>query len=318
MKKIPYKTHDEWLELRKAGLGGSDAYQIILNEYGSKFSVWLDKTNRDMSEKKESVPMKHGTLVESAIREWFIAETGLKVDKPSYVIHSDFHPFMFASLDGLGVDADGEPFIFEAKDTWSFKNEPILSSGDIPKYWIIQLHHYFAVTGIKKAYIAYWFGNRIMDWQLIERDDDLCDMIVKIETDFWENNVLKDIEPEIDFADERTSAYINDKFNQLVDETIDRPDIIDIAKRQYEIGQQISTLTNERKALTLQLKNTQGKFRKMTAGLYEISNSRVLADVEVFDIDNFKSENEELYEKYCSTIQKKSGKYTIKKIKEAK
>jgi len=315
MKKIPYKTHDEWLELRKSGLGGSDAYQIILNEYGSKFAVWLDKTNRDMSEKKESVPMKHGTLVESAIRSWFVSETGLKVDKPSYVIRSDEHPFMFASLDGLGVDKDGEPFIFEAKDTWNFKNEPILSSGDIPKYWIIQLHHYFAVTGIRKAYIAYWFGNRIMDWQLIERDDELCDMIVKIESEFWAENILKDIEPEIDFADDRTSAYINDKFNQLVDETIDRPDVIDIAKRQYEIGQQISSLTNERKALTLQLKNTQGKFRKMTAGLYVATNSRRIKTKPVFNEKKFKGENPDLYLEYCEDKEKTTGSYSVKPIK---
>ena len=317
MVKIPYKTHAEWLELRKSGLGGSDAYQLILNEYGSKFAVWIDKTGRDMSEKVESVPMKHGTMVESAIREWFVSETGLKVEKPSYIIRSDEHPFMFASLDGIGVDKDGEQFIFEAKDTWSFKNEPILSSGDIPKYWITQLHHYFAVTGIKKAYLAYWFGNRIMDWQLIERDDELCNMIVKIESEFWAENILKDIEPEIDYADERTSAYINEKFNQLIDETVERPDVIDIAKRQWEIGQEISTLTNEREALTLQLKNTQGNFRSMTAGFFEMKNSRVLKEKEVFDVAKFKEENEDIYKKYTSIVEKASGSYRVTKIKEA-
>ena len=315
MKKIPYKTHDDWLELRKSGLGGSDAYQIILNKYGSPFSVWLDKTNRGASETKETVPMLHGTLVESAIRDWFIQQTGFEIEKPSYIVRSEEHPFMFASLDGLGTDKDGEQFILEVKDTWDYNNETMLTNGEIPKHWLIQLHHYFAVTGVKYAYLAYWFGNRIMEWIKVERDEELIELIVKTETEFW-GKVTDDIEPVITFADEATTKYIQQqKYGELIDETIDNPTIITDMEKHYDLGQQISALKLERDMIKLKLQNIQGNYRKMTSGLFIASNGRRVKTKAVFNEKKFKAENPDLYLEYCEDKEKTTGSYSVKPIK---
>ena len=316
MKKIPFKSHEEWLKLRQVGLGGSDAYQIILNKFGSPFSVWLDKTGRAVGEREESVPMLHGNMVEPLIREWFCRETGLKVEKPDYILRSDEYPFMQASLDGIGVDQDGNDFILECKDTWSFDNENILSGGDLPEYWIIQLHHYFLVTGIKVAYVAYWFGNRVMEYQRIECDEELCDILLKKEIEFWKM-VEDDVEPEIDNADTQTEQYVQQKFQNLIDQEIEREDLISIMQKQYELGQEISRLTQERKILTVKLQNEQGKFRKMSGGLYVAVNTRSPKIKKVFDVKAFQKENAELYDEYCSEVVKNTGGYTVKKIKGA-
>lgn len=314
--KIPFKTQAEWLELRKKGLGGSDAYQIILNKFGSAFAVWLSKTGRALAENEESVPMKHGTMLEPVIRDWFVKETGFQVTKPEYLVVSNQYPFMLASLDGIGVDNEGREFLLECKDTWNFENEKVLAAGDLPEYWIIQLHHYFLVTGLKYAYIAYWFGNRMMEYKLIKRDDELCQILLSREQEFWKL-VEQDVEPAIDYADDKTEAYIRSKFNDLIDEQIDRPDLIDLVEQQYNLGQTISRLEKERKAITLQLQNEQGKFRKLLAGNFIASNSRREIEDVKFNEKQFSDENLELYQKYCEKIKKYTGNYTIRPVKGA-
>ena len=45
IRKIPYADHEEWLQIRKQYIGGSDAGAIMgMNPYASPFSVWAEKT----------------------------------------------------------------------------------------------------------------------------------------------------------------------------------------------------------------------------------------------------------------------------------
>lgn len=56
---IPYSTHEEWLELRKYGIGGSDAGLIMgVPQYKDKkgkqkniVDLWLEKTENGMATK---------------------------------------------------------------------------------------------------------------------------------------------------------------------------------------------------------------------------------------------------------------------------
>ena len=62
MKKIPTEKmcREEWLKLRKTGIGGSDAGAVCgLNPYRSPFSVYMDKTSEEVSE-DDSEAMRQG------------------------------------------------------------------------------------------------------------------------------------------------------------------------------------------------------------------------------------------------------------------
>ena len=49
-------TREEWLKVRKLGLGGSDMSAVLgVNQWRSPLDVWLDKTS-DTVEEKESEP----------------------------------------------------------------------------------------------------------------------------------------------------------------------------------------------------------------------------------------------------------------------
>ena len=46
-KEISYKNEEEWLNIRKKGIGGSDAEAIMgKNKYKNIIDVWKDKTGR--------------------------------------------------------------------------------------------------------------------------------------------------------------------------------------------------------------------------------------------------------------------------------
>ena len=46
-REISYKNEEEWLDIRKKGIGGSDAGAIMgKNKYKNIIDVWKDKTGR--------------------------------------------------------------------------------------------------------------------------------------------------------------------------------------------------------------------------------------------------------------------------------
>ena len=50
------QDHNAWLDMRKQGIGGSDAGAIMgLNAYKSPYELWLEKTVRDVAKRSVSV-----------------------------------------------------------------------------------------------------------------------------------------------------------------------------------------------------------------------------------------------------------------------
>ena len=59
-------THDEWLEARKQGIGGSDMAAILgFNKYRDAVSVWLDKRENCHQSKKTNQ-----CIGETYLRKW--------------------------------------------------------------------------------------------------------------------------------------------------------------------------------------------------------------------------------------------------------
>ena len=76
-----YRDREEWLELRRGGVGSSDCSAIIgLGKYGSQWSVWLEKTGRARPD-EESEAMLWGTLLEPVIRAQFAERLGVEIEE---------------------------------------------------------------------------------------------------------------------------------------------------------------------------------------------------------------------------------------------
>lgn len=187
-------SRDEWLKLRKSGLGGSDVAVILgFNKYKSPFQLYLEKTT-DFVEEIDNEFIYWGNRLEEVVAEEFAIRTGKKVQRVNRMLRHPDYPFMTANLDRRVV---GEKALLECKTTSAFNREA-WEGDEVPAAYICQVQHYLAVTGYDKAYIAVLIGGNNFVWKEIERDDEFIEMMIAQEKAFWENHVLADVPPEID------------------------------------------------------------------------------------------------------------------------
>lgn len=150
--KIPISElrREEWLRLRKAGIGGSDAAAVCgLNPYSSPMKVFIDKMTDEITG-EDNEAMRQGRDLEDYVAQRFTEATGMKVRRSNYMYRSIAHPFMFADVDRLIVGCDAD---LECK-TASAYNADKWADDNIPIHYYIQCQYYMAVTGKKAWYIA--------------------------------------------------------------------------------------------------------------------------------------------------------------------
>ena len=140
-------------EDRKNYIGGIDAPVIVLPnpKWKTKYQLWLEKTGRvepkDISDKPE---MKFNILQEEVVRKKFIKDTGYEVVKPEEAIYHPQYSFIGAHFDGLGIDENGNRFVFEAKTSRYGKG---WENDSIPPDYQIQVAHYLMVADAPYSYI---------------------------------------------------------------------------------------------------------------------------------------------------------------------
>lgn len=196
MRNIPTAgmSREEWLVLRKQGIGGSDAGAICgLNPYASPMSVYYDKICEDTDD-YDNEAMRQGRDLEDYVARRFMEATGLKVRRSNSMYWSEEHPFMFANVDRL---VTGENAGLECK-TASAYNADKWKDGEIPAHYEVQCHHYMAVTGADAWYIAVVILGRDFIYRKIKRDEGLIRDLIRIEEDFWNGHVLTGIIPDPD------------------------------------------------------------------------------------------------------------------------
>ena len=135
--------HEEWLRLRKGGIGGSDAGAVCgLNPYRSPMAVYWEKTT-DTLDLSDNEAMRQGRDLENYVAQRFTEETGKKVRRSNKMYWSETHPFMYADVDRLLVREDAG---LECK-TVSAYNAGKWENGAIPMHYLMQCIHYMVVTG---------------------------------------------------------------------------------------------------------------------------------------------------------------------------
>ena len=193
------ETHDEWLEQRKCGIGGSDAGTVLgVNKYKSNVELWLEKTGQSEPEDISDKPaVKFGKLAEQHLRELF------KQDFPDYQVdyhefwmyQNDKYPFIYATLDGELTAPDGSKGILEIKTT-TIQNKSQWDEWEekIPDSYYAQVLHQLVATGwnfaVLKAYIRYYKDGELrvsIRHYRIDRKDKEAEMqyLIECESKFW-------------------------------------------------------------------------------------------------------------------------------------
>lgn len=241
-------NNEEWHNLRSNGLGGSDIGTMLgLNANKSPYQLWLEKTGQieapDISSKLQ---VQIGNELEDFIARLFEQESGMKVQRDNKTHYHKEHHFLLANIDRKIV---GEKALLECKTTGAFSANQ-WDEDEIPASYIMQVQHYLNVLDYDYAYIAVIIGNHDFKFKRIERDQELIDMYTKEAIKFWNENVLKNVAPEID-GSLATKEALN-----LVD---------------YEPLNSLSILSSQKQKL-VELGNVKAQIKELTQYQTEIEN----------------------------------------------
>lgn len=297
-------SRGDWLEVRKQGIGGSDAAAAVgLNPYKSQLELWLEKTGREAELRKpdpddDTEPIYWGTLLEPLVAAHYTKRTGNRVRRVNAVLQHREIPFMLANIDRevVGVENVG---LLECK-TAGINGARLWRDG-VPEYVQLQVQHQLAVTGKSAGDVAVLICGQAFEVHRIERDDALIARLIELEARFW-RYVETDTPPPVDGSDSAASAlqrlYPRDT-GQTVDFTDDRSlsatfadlvsvraDIADRSKVEAQLKQSIQQAMGDA---------TKAKFETGDVSWKRSKDSRSL------DTDKLLQDQPDLLERYPGT-----------------
>lgn len=249
-------THEEWLNDRNKGIGGSDVAAVLgLNKWKSSYQLWLEKTGQVEIEFTESEPAYWGNVLEEVVANEFQERTGKKVRRRNQVFEHPLHSFLRANIDR---DVVGENAILECK-TASVYLDKQWDAEEIPLAYLCQIQHYMNVLNRDFAYIAVLIGGQKFIWKRVARDQELIDLITERLVHFWEVNVLKMIEPAID-GSQATSDFLKQHYQEEGQNEIELSSSFDeLIQSKLQLKETIKELEQQVNSIDNQLKNELGK-----------------------------------------------------------
>ena len=229
-------SHEQWLEERRKGIGGSDAAGIVgLNAYMTPYSIWADKTGR-IPPKEDNEAMRQGRDFEDYVAKRWEEATGKKVRRCNYILRNTKYPFAHANIDR---DVVGENAGLECKTT-SLMNLRKFKNGSFPENYYAQCMHYLAVTGADRWYLAVLVLNQGFYNFVIERDEDEIKALMEAEAEFW-RSVESDTPPAFTGLDPDSEAL-----KVVYREGNDNADAVQLLGRESDIENLIALKAQKR------------------------------------------------------------------------
>lgn len=307
LTKIPYGDRKEWLNIRREGMGGSDAAAILrLSDWSSPLSVYADKLGI-VPEKEDTESMRQGRDLEEYVAQRFCEQTGKRVRRENFILVNDERPFMLANIDRRIV---GEKAGLECKTT-SVYNKTDFEGGDVPPEYYAQCQHYLAVTGWDIWYLAVLVLNRGFYVFTVRRNDSDISALITEEERFWNEHILKQVPPEPMDNDGETlrKLYPHDDAGYVPLNSLS-----DILATLVEKKKECKSLEKEVAQLENCVKLALGEAAEGSDDNYRVtwktSNSTR------FDSKSFNADYPELYAQYAQLSTKRT--FLIKGLKPAK
>lgn len=185
-------SREEWLEQRRATIGGSDAAAIVgLSQWATPLSVYMEKKGLS-PDKPDNIAMRIGRELEETVARLWMEETGKKCQRRNAILINPAYPFAHANVDRWVV---GENAGLECKTT-SEMNMKTFRGNEYPANYYVQCMHYMALTGADRWYLVVLVGNRELFTFVIERDEEEIAALMEQEKAFYENYLLPGVMPD--------------------------------------------------------------------------------------------------------------------------
>lgn len=206
---------EEWLEVRRRSVGGSEASAIVgLSKWSSPLSVWADKLGK-LEEKPETEAMRMGRDLEKYVAERWCEETGKRVERVNAILYNELYPFAHANIDRWVI---GENAGLECKTT-STLDVRQFQGVEFPEQYYAQCVHYMAVTGAERWYLCVMVYGRGIFCYTLERDQMEINALMDAEREFWAY-VVNGTTPPIDGA-EVTGETLQTIYRETRDDEVD-------------------------------------------------------------------------------------------------
>ncbi len=295
----------EWLKERQCGIGGSDVGAILgVNKYKTPFDLYIEKTEPITEVKEQSESAYFGDIFEDIVAKEFEKRTGKKVRRDRKHYKHNEYPFMVANIDRRLV---GENAILECKTA----NQYLLKEwedDEIPASYLLQVQHYLFVTGAELGYIAVLIGGQKFVWKEVQRDEELIQIIVEEEKNFWK--MVQDKTPPALDGSSAAEKYLKEKYKEAeTDKSVELGfEYKDKIKTYLEKKEQLKIFETEVKEIENQIKFEIGSAEYAYAPGYSLSWKNVSSTK--VDSKKLKSEFPEIYEKVIK--ENKSRRFSIK------
>lgn len=246
-------TREEWLEIRKNGIGSSEVATIVgLNPWETPYQLWRRKVGLD-APKEENFAMRAGHYLEDAVSRFWMDETGRQIIKRSagdWIIRDNDRPYLQVSPDRtywLGESrANADKGILECKTT-----QMTVDPDDIPKHWFCQVQYQLGVAGYTEGSLAWLCSGRQFGYTDIALVGDFYGWLIESVDRFWVDNIKGGQEPDpINVADVllKYNRHTNGKSIEVTDE------IFDAYSQLKDVRKELAALDERKEALEAQIK----------------------------------------------------------------
>ena len=299
LAKTKDMTREEWLTLRKQGIGGSDAGAVCgLNPYVSPIDVYMDKSTVVIPEQdRDNEAMRLGRDLEQYVAERFCEETGLKVRRSNNMYVHPEYPFMLADVDRLIVGKENGLIGLECKTASPYSADK-WKDGKVPAHYLAQCYHYMAVLNAKAWYIAVVIYGREFKFVRIERDEEVIQNLIRLEQDFWQDHVKAEVMPEPDgsvAANDFINSYFKDSREDLCVPLLGFDEKL---QRRQEIDQLMDKLKTEKLQIEQEVKMFMKAAEVAENDHFLVSWKRSISNR--LDAKRLKQEMPEVYQRFCN------------------
>lgn len=262
VNRYSFDTKDEWLEFRKAGIGGSEAAALFdESPYMSETDLAASKLTATTQD--DSPILSFGNRMESVIFNEFVLrdyEFAVAFNNSCFV--NDDYPHLQASPDALTDTTVIEIKFINLYGTAKWKGDS--GNYELPRHYWHQVQHYMTVFKKKEAVVYAFFQ---------ELDD-----VVKFTVEWDETYAYQLNVKATDFIEKLNNGeYSTDTDNTRLDIVIPEKELVDL----NSINNNINKLNMKKKAITDRLlsKYPAGvklSFKDIKAGVYERSGKTYL------------------------------------------
>lgn len=296
-------TREEWLDVRKSGIGSSEVATIVgLNPWETPYQLWRRKVGID-APKEENFAMKAGHYLEDAVSRFWADETGREIIKRSavdWIIRDNDRPYLQVSPDRTywltgEKRNDTNKGILECKTT-----QMAVDADDLPKHWFCQVQYQLGVAGLEHGSLAWLCSGREFGYKDIDLVPDFYQWLVEEVSRFWQDNILARVEP--------SAVSVKDvllKYNRHADGKIVEvgADIFDACSELREIKKQIKGLETTQAELEERIKLAFGDAEGISFDGQTLATWKAPKPSQKFDAKAFQSDDPETYSKYVKPQQ---------------